>query len=222
MNDKEKLISFINKGKENKPVKEVHIIKDSPTEAHILLVNEDGTNVASNRFEIMDAHDLMTLFENTLDSGLYIDISEDNKKINIKINAINTFLLVNFDFMEIADDERWHNLYLFITELNFLANDYMSFYIRKENINRHFQSYNEEDFTCKFSEILSENSAFILCEGPIETNTGETLIKITENLEKNGMQFNYSNGTTKVFENIKNEYNTYKSINGELYIVIDN
>lgn len=81
MNDKEKLISFINKGKENKPVKEVHIIKDSPTEAHILLVNEDGTNVASNRFEIMDAHDLMTLIENDPYSGLHIVISEDNKKV---------------------------------------------------------------------------------------------------------------------------------------------
>lgn len=83
MNDKEKLISFINKGKENKPVKEVHIIKDSPTEAHILLVNEDGTNVASNRFEIMNAHDLMTLIENPSNSGLIIDISEDNKKVRI-------------------------------------------------------------------------------------------------------------------------------------------
>ena len=81
MNDKEKLISFINKGKENKPVKEVHVIKDSPTEAHILLVNEDGTNVASNRFEIMDAHDLMTLIENLPYSGLHINISEDNKKV---------------------------------------------------------------------------------------------------------------------------------------------
>lgn len=80
MNDKEKLISFINKGKENKPVKEVHVIKDSPTEAHILLVNEDGTNVASNRFEIMDAQDLMTLIENPPNSGLNISISEDNNK----------------------------------------------------------------------------------------------------------------------------------------------
>ena len=91
MNDKEKLISFINKGKENKPVKEVHIIKDSPTEAHILLVNEDGTNVASNRFEIMDAQDLMTLIENPTDSGLMIYISEDNKKVSIKINDFTCY-----------------------------------------------------------------------------------------------------------------------------------
>lgn len=88
MNDKEKLISFINKGKENKPVKEVHIIKDSPTEAHILLVNEDGTNVASNRFEIMDANDLMTLIENPEYSGLIINISEDNKKAIFKTERV--------------------------------------------------------------------------------------------------------------------------------------
>lgn len=85
MNDKEKLISFINKGKENKPVKEVHVIKDSPTEAHILLVNEDGTNVASNRFEIMDAHDLMTLIENNLyETGMKIDFNETNDKLIFK------------------------------------------------------------------------------------------------------------------------------------------
>lgn len=88
MNDKEKLISFINKGKENKPVKEVHVIKDSPTEAHILLVNEDGTNVASNRFEIMDAHDLMTLIENPEYSGLYIGISENNKKVIFQTDRV--------------------------------------------------------------------------------------------------------------------------------------
>ena len=52
MNDKDKLISFINKGKENNPVKEVHVIKDSDTENHILLVNEDGTSIASNKFEV--------------------------------------------------------------------------------------------------------------------------------------------------------------------------
>lgn len=85
MNDKEKLISFINKGKENKPVKEVHVIKDSPTEAHILLVNEDGTNVASNRFEIMDAHDLMTLIENSSAlTGMHIYFNETNNKLVFK------------------------------------------------------------------------------------------------------------------------------------------
>ena len=52
MNDKDKLISFINKGKENNPVKEVHVIKDSETENHILLVNEDGTSIASNKWEV--------------------------------------------------------------------------------------------------------------------------------------------------------------------------
>ena len=52
MNDKDKLISFINKGKENNPIKEVHVIKDNDTENHILLVNEDGTSIASNKFEV--------------------------------------------------------------------------------------------------------------------------------------------------------------------------
>lgn len=52
MNDKDKLISFINKGKEDNRVKEVHVIKDSDTENHILLVNEDGTSIASNKFEV--------------------------------------------------------------------------------------------------------------------------------------------------------------------------
>lgn len=93
MNDKEKLISFINKGKENKPVKEVHIIKDSPTEAHILLVNEDGTNVASNRFEIMDARDLMTLIENNSAlTGMYIDFNEKNDKLVFKNNDMLKYI----------------------------------------------------------------------------------------------------------------------------------
>ena len=52
MNDKDKLISFINKGKEDNPIKEVHVIKDNDTENHILLVNEDGTSIASNKFEV--------------------------------------------------------------------------------------------------------------------------------------------------------------------------
>ena len=52
MNDKDKLISFINKGKEDNPIKEVHVIKDNETENHILLVNEDGTSIASNKFEV--------------------------------------------------------------------------------------------------------------------------------------------------------------------------
>lgn len=52
MNDKDKLISFINKGKEDNPIKEVHVIKDSETENHILLVNEDGTSIASNKWEV--------------------------------------------------------------------------------------------------------------------------------------------------------------------------
>lgn len=117
MNDKEKLISFINKGKENKPVKEVHVIKDSPTEAHILLVNEDGTNVASNRFEIMDAHDLMTLIENPTDSGLIIDISEDNKKVSFKIDNdefdYNFYNENEFNFTQ-EEQTRFSTLYNFL------------------------------------------------------------------------------------------------------------
>ena len=150
MNDKEKLISFINKGKENKPVKEVHVIKDSPTEAHILLVNEDGTNVASNRFEIMDAHDLMTLIENPRNSGLFIDISEDNKKVSIKINDFKKGT-IGFDELGIEEDTRWSNLAALINYLGNLGNNTnMSFKIDYYNI-----EYNDftEDFKVEFNNF---------------------------------------------------------------------
>lgn len=226
MNDKEKLISFINKGKENKPVKEVHVIKDSPTEAHILLVNEDGTNVASNRFEIMDARDLMTLIENPNDSGLLIDISEDNKKVVIKNSDFSIFLSITFDELDynydnLYEDTRFTNLANFIRKISGLSADYTKFFIRKSNIEIIYDFVAENISYSKFpfSALLSTKANFIICEGPLgeEQTNGASLIRITYNYENAKVVFQYSDGTKAEFPNVLSEYETFKGLYGEIY-----
>lgn len=217
MNDKEKLISFINKGKENKPVKEVHVIKDSPTEAHILLVNEDGTNVASNRFEIMNANDLMSLIENSSDSGLIINISEVNKKISIKVGENINTAFVAFDELWIEEDARWSNLAALIQYLNGLGNADTYFYIRKYNI---FEEDMTEDLTIEFNNFFSR-FPYLIIDGHIGTT--KALFKF----EKDDADYSVSAIVwqdsapyfTKVsYTNLLSEYEAYKSVNGPLYV----
>lgn len=219
MNDKEKLISFINKGKENKPVKEVHVIKDSPTEAHILLVNEDGTNVASNRFEIMDAHDLMSLIENPSDSGLFIDISEDNKKVNIKIDEINKIATIGFDEIGVEEDARWPNLSGLISYLSNLTNNaYTNYYIGL----RHLEYENiTENLKIEFDKLYP-CFPFIMNEGYIDKNSFLFKFLIDEE-EESITPIVYVDGQTASFNGVAyplllTEYQAYKAVNGPLYI----
>lgn len=214
MNDKEKLISFINKGKENKPVKEVHIIKDSPTEAHILLVNEDGTNVASNRFEIMHAHDLMTLIENPTGSGLIIDFSNDNKKISVKNK--NTIVLAGIGFGDvyIEQDERWPNLSRLINYLSVLDNADTRFYIRTY----HFSLDNIDNSRVLFDDLIYY-FPYLIIEGYINEHSFlfRLLIEggnVSSIIWQNEAPF----FTSASYPSILDEYNRYKTVNGPLYI----
>lgn len=214
MNDKEKLISFINKGKENKPVKEVHVIKDSPTEAHILLVNEDGTNVASNRFEIMDAHDLMTLIENPQGSGLSIDISKDNKKIRVKINDIIDLVGIGFGNTYLEQDERWPNLSRLINYLSDLDNADTRFYIRTYHLSRD----EIDNSKVKFNNLFYYFPHLII-EGYI--NEHSFLFRLL-NDGGNVSSIIWQNVapffTSASYPSILEEYNRYKAVNGPLYI----
>lgn len=214
MNDKEKLISFINKGKENKPVKEVHVIKDSPTEAHILLVNEDGTNVASNRFEIMDAHDLMTLIENPSGSGLDIELSRDNKKVRVEINNRNDIVEVAFGDTYIEEDERWPNLSRLINYLSDLSNADTRFYLRKSNLS----GDDIDNSKVKFDDLIYY-FPLLMIEGYI--NGHSFLFRL---LNESGSVFSiiWQNEapffTSTSYPSILTEYNAYKGVNGLLYI----
>lgn len=218
MNDKEKLISFINKGKENKPVKEVHVIKDSPTEAHILLVNEDGTNVASNRFEIMDAHDLMTLIENPSNSGLIIDISEDNKKVSIKVGEDTNTAYVAFDELWVGNDERWSNLSGLIQYINGIANAETKFFIRKYHLN---SSDMTEDLGIEFDKFFWYFPRLII-EGYIDGISSLFKFEIdTDEYSVSPIIWhdtgpNYFTGVS--YPSLLTEYERYKAENGPLYV----
>lgn len=220
MNDKEKLISFINKGKENKPVKEVHVIKDSPTEAHILLVNEDGTNVASNRFEIMDAYDLMTLIENPVYSGLYIDISEDNKKVVFKVDKSEfDYTLYNENIYVFTAEEQaqYQELYSF---LNFFQNLEDNCIIR----GRFYETdvkYEEGLFTITFETFIQQLYT-LLINGFYE---GKTYFSIgydtaTDNLALYSIG-NSNSVNSNEYAGIYEEYGRYKQATGkEIYLSV--
>lgn len=214
MNDKEKLISFINKGKENKPVKEVHVIKDSPTEAHILLVNEDGTNVASNRFEIMDARDLMTLIENPSGSGLVIDFSNDNKKVSVEINNTIDIVEVAFGDTYIQEDERWPNLSRLINYLSDLSNADTRFYLRKNNLS----GDDINNSSVKFDNLIYF-FPILMIEGYIN---GHSFLFRLLNEGGNVSSIIWQNEapffTSTSYPAILEEYNRYKAVNGPLYI----
>ena len=216
MNDKEKLISFINKGKENKPVKEVHVIKDSPTEAHILLVNEDGTNVASNRFEIMNAHDLMTLIENPTDSGLIIDISEDKKKVRIRNDDFNTFGTLFFDELDIVQDERWQNFANFMNMLRSLDENNGDFYFRK--INEPEFNNNPNGEYANGYDFLNYGITYTKFEGANDDNL--LIIGMTSNINTGEIKIIYSDGSATTYQNVIREYQVYRQVNGELHIRI--
>lgn len=214
MNDKEKLISFINKGKENKPVKEVHVIKDSPTEAHILLVNEDGTNVASNRFEIMDAHDLMTLIENPTDSGLIIDISEDKKKVSFKIDNdhfdYNFYNENSFDFTE-EEQTRFSTLYNFLIMFQDLEDNTTI----RGNFNNYdvikepglfyitFETFIQQSYTFTLNGIYNDKVYFSIIVDPLNEPIKLYYVD-TDNTIK-----------TNIFDNIYREYSDYKRTTGK-------
>lgn len=214
MNDKEKLISFINKGKENKPVKEVHIIKDSPTEAHILLVNEDGTNVASNRFEIMDAHDLMTLIENPSDSGLIIDISEDKKKVSFKIdNDEFDYKFYNensFDFTE-EEQTRFSTLYNFLTMFQDLEDNtrirgtFSNYDVIKEPglFYITFETFIQQSYTFTLDGMHNNKVYFSIVVDPLNEPIKLYYVD-TDNTIK-----------TNIFNNIYREYSDYKRTTGK-------
>lgn len=216
MNDKEKLISFINKGKENKPVKEVHVIKDSPTEAHILLVNEDGTNVASNRFEIMDAHDLMTLIENPGTSGLIIGISEDNKKVRITNDDYNTFGTLYFDELDIVDDARWQNFANFMNMLRYLDENNGDFYFRKAN-EFEFNSNPNGEYA-NGHDFLNYGISYTKFEGVNDDNL--LIIGMTSDINTGTIKIIYSDGSATTYQNVIREYQVYSQVNGELHISI--
>lgn len=216
MNDKEKLISFINKGKENKPVKEVHIIKDSPTEAHILLVNEDGTNVASNRFEIMDANDLMKLIENPSDSGLIIHTSKDNKKVVIENSIESAFATLNLEEFPIEDNSQWHDLYLFTKTLyDGYENGYLFCFCRKRFIEDYLK---DNSNSIPLSNLLTNYCQFLTFEGSIGDITGKTIKELEFNTEEGSITIRYSDGTGTTYAGVVAEYEKYKQINGEFYI----
>lgn len=219
MNDKEKLISFINKGKENKPVKEVHVIKDSPTEAHILLVNEDGTNVASNRFEIMNANDLMTLIENPTDSGLLIYISEGNKKVVIKNSIDSAFARINLEEFPINDNAQWHDLYLFTKALyDGYENGFLYCYCRKFFINDYLADLGHEYKSIPLSNLLTAYCQFLTFEGSIGDTTGKTIKGLEFNSDGGSIIIRYSDGTGITYAGLLTEYEKYKQVNGEFYI----
>ena len=217
MNDKEKLISFINKGKENKPVKEVHVIKDSPTEAHILLVNEDGTNVASNRFEIMDAHDLMTLIENPTDSGLIIDISEDNKKVSFKIdNDGFDYRFYNENTFNFTQEEqtRYSTLFNFLMKLSDLEDNDV-------DIRNRFSNYEvikgEGLYQITFGTFLDMIN-YMSIHGKLENNVYFAIAGSREETN-NFIKLYYINDTDNIVTNLYNEidreYTQYKQATGK-------
>lgn len=217
MNDKEKLISFINKGKENKPVKEVHVIKDSPTEAHILLVNEDGTNVASNRFEIMDAHDLMTLIENPTDSGLIIDISEDNKKVSFKIdNDHFDYYFYNensFDFTE-QEQTQFSTLYNFLLMFQDLEDG--DFTIRN-NFNDYDLIKGDGLYQITFNTFLDKIN-YMSIHGKLNNNVYFAIAGSREETN-NFIKLYYIDDTdnikTNLYNEIDREYTQYKQATGK-------
>ena len=223
MNDKEKLISFINKGKENKPVKEVHVIKDSPTEAHILLVNEDGTNVASNRFEIMNAHDLMTLIENASDSGLIIDISEDNKKVSFKIdNDEFDYKFYNENVFNFTEEEQ--------TRYSTLFNFLMKFQDLEDNdvdMRNNFTDYDiikgEGLYQITFGTFLDMIN-YMSIHGKLENNVYFAIAGSREETN-NFIKLYYINDTdniaTNLYNEIDREYTQYKKASGkEIYLSV--
>lgn len=216
MNDKEKLISFINKGKENKPVKEVHVIKDSPTEAHILLVNEDGTNVASNRFEIMDAHDLMSLIENPSNSGLIIDISVDNKKVKIQNDDYNTFGTLYFEELNIIEDARWQNFANFMNMLRYLDENNGDFYFRKVN-EPNFNSAVNGEYANGY-EFLNYGIIYTKFEGVNDDNL--LIFGMTSDINTGKIEIIYSDGSKTTYQNVIREYSEYTKVHGELHIPI--
>lgn len=219
MNDKEKLISFINKGKENKPVKEVHVIKDSPTEAHILLVNEDGTNVASNRFEIMDAHDLMTLIENPTDSGLIINISEDKKKVVIKNSIDSAFAKINLEEFPINDNTQWHDLYLFTKALyDGYENGYLFCFCRKRFIEDYLADIVDGQKSIPLTNLLTNYCQFLTFEGSMGDISGKTIKGLEFDSDEQSIIVRYSDGTGITYAGVKTEYEKYKQVNGEFYI----
>lgn len=223
MNDKEKLISFINKGKENKPVKEVHVIKDSPTEAHILLVNEDGTNVASNRFEIMDAHDLMTLIENPTDSGLIIDISEDNKKVSFKIdNDGFDYRFYNENTFNFTQEEqtRYSTLFNFLMKLSDLEDGDV-------DMRNRFSNYEvikgEGLYQITFATFLDMIN-YMSIHGKLENNVYFAIAGSREETN-NFIKLYYIDDTdnikTNLYNEIDREYTQYKQASGkEIYLSV--
>lgn len=213
MNDKEKLISFINKGKENKPVKEVHVIKDSPTEAHILLVNEDGTNVASNRFEIMDANDLMTLIENNSAlTGMYIYFNEANNKLVFKNNDMLKYVDPTTISMDKPIPESLVELKGFLDKLVDLYDNYSAFFYMIGSV--------IADDELEFNRFI-ENIQCLVIYGA-NFNNGTFPFSIKYRNETDTMNIYYLNGEGVIsyeeYNNILTEYNSYSSDGSKIII----
>lgn len=213
MNDKEKLISFINKGKENKPVKEVHVIKDSPTEAHILLVNEDGTNVASNRFEIMDANDLMTLIENSsMLTGMDIYFNETNNKLVFKNHNMLKFVDPTTFTIDKPIPESLAELKGFNDKLVDIYDNYGAYFYMIDGI------INEEEL--EFNTFI-QNIQYLVIFGA-NFNNGSFPFSIRYYSETDTINIYYINGEGVIsygeYNNILAQYNSYSSDGSKIII----
>lgn len=213
MNDKEKLISFINKGKENKPVKEVHVIKDSPTEAHILLVNEDGTNVASNRFEIMDAHDLMTLIENNNSlTGMNIEFNETNNKLVFKNLDMLKFVDPTTIEMQKPIPESFTELKGFINKLVDIYDNYGGYFYMIDSV------ITEEEL--EFNRFI-EKIQYLVIHGA-NFNNGKFPFSIRYDNETDTMNIYYLNSEGVIsyeeYIDILAAYNSYSSDGSKIII----
>ena len=213
MNDKEKLISFINKGKENKPVKEVHVIKDSPTEAHILLVNEDGTNVASNRFEIMDAHDLMTLIENysTL-TGMNIDFNETNNKLVFKNKDMLKYIDPSTFTIDKPIPESLAELKGFYDKLVDIYDNYGAYFYMIGSI------INDEELG--FSSFINNIQYLVINGANFKNGSFPFSIRYNNNTDTINIYYLNSEGVISYeeYNNILTEYDTYSSDGSKIII----
>lgn len=213
MNDKEKLISFINKGKENKPVKEVHVIKDSPTEAHILLVNEDGTNVASNRFEIMNAHDLMTLIENNSSlTGMQIYFNEANNKLVFKNEDMLKYVDPTTFELSKPIPESLAELKGFIDKLVDIYDNYGGYFYMNGGI------ITEEEL--EFNRFI-ENIQYLVIFGA-NFNNGSFPFSIRYRTDTDTINIFYLNGEGVIsyeeYNTILAQYNSYSSDGSKLIV----
>ena len=161
MNDKDKLISFINKGKENNPIKEVHVIKDNDAEAHILLVNEDGTSIASNKFEVGGASggEVKTVSINDA------DMTWDTSQVDITKDRVIYIEQINGPAYLFIEDETHYYYYNYNCNFESYPSIDMSALVLNSNgtIENKYLSFSEADNVLIFNDGENLDKRILCC-----------------------------------------------------------